>query len=348
MISCLMLVACLSTPTYASAPLSEHASTVQYRFHLVDPDFGLPNRPIEMGPDGNIWFGAEGSQRQAELGRLAPNGSIKYFPISGTTSIVVALGLGPNGTVTVGLFTGRNSAIGEMKTDGKPVFVYTAPSGVPVVGSSLSSDSNGNIFFGTNTGSQMAMARVSPAGHFKVFQCPLQACSSHFVQGVVRDSRGNFWFTYSYGSPEGAGRMTPDGTFKIFQLNGHYPPGPPALGSDGNIWFMDNYQGQYSEVVSITPGGSVTYNRVPSNFQYTTFGSIGVAPGKLWFDSALQLGSVTTQGIFLPFLIPPQPSSFNPFLGTIAIGSDGNVYVAQSQREIIEVILPTAQQTAKI
>jgi streptogramin lyase len=335
MINCLVLVACLSTPTYANLPLLNPAPTVQYRFFRVDSDFGLSTRPVETGPDGNIWFAAGNSNNQSELGRLAPDGSIKYFPVGGSLSLVVALGLGPNGTVTFGLYSG---SIGEMKTDGTLEFLYSVPSGAPIVGGPLASDAHGNIFYGTFAGSHIGIARVSSTGHFTVFKCAIRSCSEHYVQGVVRGVDGNFWFTYNYGSPEGAGRMTPGGAFTIFPLNSQYPTGPPVLGSDGNLWFMDNDQGQTAELVDVTPGGVATIHSMPSSFSYTVMGTIASAPGMLWFDSASQIGSFGIHGGFQPFLYPPQTGTAGA-LAEVAVGGDGNVYADRPPAQIIEVVL---------
>jgi streptogramin lyase len=153
-----------------------------------------------------------------------------------------------------------------------------------------------------------------------------------------------------------ATHLSPDNGWSLFRMpTANALPNVLALGSDGNLWFTEighNYNGIAAAIGKITPTGSVTEYRVPQQSGSNTPYSITPgAPGELWFTFAsgyannTYIGRITTAGVVSLLSVPTTHCS-SIVSGSIAYGSDGNVWFADPCGHDIIRMTPTGATTA--
>ena len=222
---------------------------------------------ITAGPDGNLWFTAEGGNGMwGAIGRITPSGTITYF--------------------TAGL---QGSSPQWLTNDSAPGSITAGP--------------DGNLWF-IDTGKAKAIGRITPSGTITEFTAGLPTDS--WPASIIAGPDGNVWFTdegcYGHDNATCAiGRITPSGTITEFTAGlhtGSYPTGsvPRAItaGPDGNLWFTD--QGSAREggalagpIGRITPSGQIT-EFFDGSIDSLSCGSITAGPdGNLWCTSAGQI-----------------------------------------------------------
>jgi len=177
---------------------------------------------ITAGTDGNVWFPESGEL----IGSITPRGLIREFNISPLYS-AYGITAGPDGNMW---FTDGGGGIGRITPAGavKGFSVQTGFNNYIAVGP------DGNFWI---TGYQIS--RVTPSG--QITQFPIVAG----VPAVAITARpdGTLWFTELGGG--GLGSITTSGLFTPYQaLSGQGNAQGIALGSDGNIWITDNFEGQ--------------------------------------------------------------------------------------------------------
>ncbi len=121
-----------------------------------------------------------------------------------------------------------------------------------------------------------------------------------------------------------ASDLVPVPSMKEFALpTSSSSPNGIAIGSDGNVWFIENGTNQ---VGRITAAGVITEYAIPtagSNLLDITAGP----DGNLWFieNAANKIGRITTAGVVTEFAVP----TVNSYLSRITAGPDGNVWFTE-------------------
>lgn len=137
------------------------------------------------------------------------------------------------------------------------------------------------------------------------------------------------------GSASAAGPRTSAAEAKEFTLPvTHATPGSIAAGPDGAMWFSfskTSYNGgasyAESEIGRITPGGKITYFKLPPNSSSGGVYALVAGPdGALWYLTRDAVGRMTTGGQVTEF---PHERIWGPIegdRGAITVGPDGNLW----------------------
>jgi len=126
----------LTGPALADIPSEEPIGKItQFPLPGQSPSPFL-NR-ITLGPDGNLWFTAGGTNR---IGRMTPDGKFSQFPIPTKGASPIDITVGPDGALWFTEFIGQ---IGRITTDGK-ITEFPIPGGA-----------SGGVFGITNGGTAL-------------------------------------------------------------------------------------------------------------------------------------------------------------------------------------------------
>ena len=311
---------------------------------------------LVLGPDGNVWFlegsgQAEATFAQEHIGRITPAGQISEFlipPFKGNRVAANQLAVGSDGNLwfTSNTFAGRNTLsngfIGRVTTAGV-ITEFGTPTAVsdPVA---IALGSDGHIWFTEE--SARAIGRITSSGQVTEFPMPSSCTAPCGPAGLmVRGSDGNLWFSTQF--PTGLGRITPTGQVSLFtdpnanQLDTIIAGTNLAVGSDGNVWFLESTGDVHDQVFSIgriTTAGQITEFLIPAfHGNRAQAHQLTAAPdGNLWFTSTTLtstgtqsngfIGRITTAGAITEFGTPTTVS--DP--GAIAVGSDSNVWFTET------------------
>jgi streptogramin lyase len=275
---------------------------------------------ITAGPDGNVWFT---ENRSNKIGQITPQGSIAEFPILPVTSNANPAGIttGPDGNVW---FTESNAnKIGRIMPDGTHNTEFSIPSSNsgPL---QITSGPDGGLWFSEVNAHKIG--RLDPAtGHVAEFPVSNVTAYSEGGTSLAFGPDGDLWFTEP--SANMIGRITPDGS-QIIELPiptpGSVPVGITA-GPDGNLWFVERNGNQIARInpsnYSVREFKIPTANSIPE--QVTT------APdGNLWFTeySADKIGRISPDGKIEEFATPISGS--RPY--SITAGPDGNIWFTEN------------------
>lgn len=188
-----------------------------------------------------------------------------------------------------------------------------APPGMDVT--TVAAGSDGNIWF-----AQMVpyIGRLASNGTVTEFAIP----SGHFANDITPGANGTLWFSEFRASK--IGRIAIDGTIKEFggprKLT--FPSGL-TLGSDGNIWFLD----QRGFIGRMTPRGEVTeFGGITTPGNDITLGP----DGNVWFTEGSDIGVITPSGQITNI---QNPKGIDTELIGIVAGPDGNLYVGERGKD---------------
>ncbi len=272
---------------------------------------------IVAGPDGNLWFNAEGSTRG--IGRITPSGTIAEFTAGlNPGSHPRGIALGPEGNLW---FTddGTTRAIGEITPAGA-ITEFTAglnPGSKPI---SIVLGPDGNLWF-TDDGTAPAIGRITPSGTITEFSAGLNAGSE--PNEISAGPDGNLWFTDT-GTVPAIGRVTPSGAITEFSA-GLPAKGKPygiAPGPSGNLWFADIGVPAIGE---ITTAGAIT--EFAEGLNGANPDAIAPGPdGNMWFATTGKIpviGQITPAGAVTEF---SAGLGLHSFPVSIAPGPDGNMW----------------------
>ncbi len=185
---------------------------------------------------------------------------------------------------------------------------------------------------------------------------------------LERGVGGDMWYTGARVIPDNEpftiGQITPAGAITEFPITVGTPrpyaeseyTGPTSIaqGSDGNMWFTDQYRNSEGRrfVGRITASGSITEFWIPigrrADLPETSVpGGIALgADGSMWFtDDGTNtagrnlIGRITTSGVITEYPIPT-PGSMP---GAIVLGSDGNMWFSEPGVNRIGSITPTGE-----
>lgn len=241
---------------------------------------------IAKGPDGNMWVAATG---YSELIKVAPDGTMTYYPVPNTESQLNGIVVGSDGNLWFA--ESNNNAIGKMTTDGV-LTEYTLP-GSYAAPTCVALGADGNVWFADAANN--VYGKIAPDGTVTEYPEPANAgilaiasgpdgdlymtdlnnnailkvstsgqlLASYTIPtakaqpyGLAAGPDGNIWFA-EFGVGK-IGRVTPSGTFAEFSLPSG-SPGPIAItaGPDGRVWFAEmGQEAGFGKIGYITTDGS--------------------------------------------------------------------------------------------
>lgn len=268
---------------------------------------------ITLGPDGNIWYTANGPTINNRVGKVTTSGSFTEYPNrTGGSKTLRAITKGSDGNVW---YSERINSSGLNR------IVSVTTSGTVVGQYSLS---------GSNTPTRMTLGpdgAVWYASSSKIGKITTSGAITEYgssgVEDIINGPDGNLWFvTSSPGSTSGntVGKITTSGVATYYSLSYNAQPQGIAIGSDGNLWFT---QHALNKIGMITPAGVLTEYSIP-----TAGGAQGIAAGSdgaLWFtrEGVGKIGRVTTSGVFSEYSVP---GASTVGIERIITGSDGAVW----------------------
>jgi streptogramin lyase len=208
---------------------------------------------------------------------------------------------------------------------------------------SITKGSDGNLWFtakGVNGIGQMNTAGALTG----MFTLGLTAEAE--PDDIVDGPEGDLWFTERRAGK--IGRITPQGSISEFEVPERPLLSGIAAGSDGNLWFTD-LSGAFISSISPSTGLVSSY---PVFTGVLT--SIVAGPGgALWFTNpaAEKIGRITTSGTVEEFGPIPSTSCAVgappncPFVDSIAVGSEGDLWFNEAMGDWIGRITPTGEIT---
>ncbi|MGH2713484.1 MAG: virginiamycin B lyase family protein, partial [Thermoleophilaceae bacterium] len=283
---------------------------------------------ITAGPDGNLWFVAEGTStiyRMTTGGAIDPPGGFQVP--SGPSSIpptdptfvppVDQITTGPDGALW---FTQpRDDQIGRITTGGA-IGEFTVPGTGPRP-EAITLGPDGNLWF-TAPGLNL-IGRIPPGNPSNIETFPGAGAGA---SDITSGPDGALWFTESHETANSIGRITTGATPTV---TSHFPV--PAVGADpsgitqgpgGGLWFTESAANQIGQ---ITTSGLIT------EYPGAGAGPSAIVVGRdgaLWFteSEASSIGRITTGGVITNHFPTPTPSS-EP--SDITAGPDGALWFSE-------------------
>jgi streptogramin lyase len=306
------------------APASAAAQAIQ---EFPVPAGSFPGG-ITTGPDGNLWFTAEGT---GDVGRMTPGGAVTMFDVTGPApgtptdvgfvAPVDQITPGSDGALWFTLpFEDR---IGRIATDGSfatfPIPGVTGPQP-----EAITPGPDGNVWF-TAPGINR-IGRIVPGGPPAITTFP---GASPGATDITAGPDGALWFTESF-APGSIGRMTTDGA-----TPSHF--GVPTAGSEpsgitpgpgGGLWFTESATNQI---------GQISTSGVVTEYPGAGAGPSAIEAGRdgaLWFTESEgnAIGRITTNGAVTNHFGLPNPGS-EP--SDITAGPDGALWFTEFQGQRI-------------
>jgi virginiamycin B lyase len=183
-----------------------------------------------------------------------------------------------------------------------------------------------------------AIGRVDLAGHYRLYR----TTGETYGIAVMRD--GTVFATEPYASR--IARVTPSGRVTEYPTP-TFDAGPAAItiGPDGNAWFTETGIGGTAKIGRITPEGRISEFPVPAQpyLSTTVAADLGtIIPGqdsRLWFTTALGIGSISTDGDVVTFELPEPASPAG-----LAAAADGTLWVTESALPRVDRLTPDGRQ----
>jgi streptogramin lyase len=281
---------------------------------------------IVLGPDDNLWFIDETG---AGLVRIAENGSIKEFALSGVlTGSAVSMTVGADKNFYV---LDESTNVVRVTVKGKAqLFAIPSGDGTSIDGLALGPD--GNVWFAEFN----HIGKITPAGKITEFAYP-PGFSTNQYGGVSAGSDGNVWFAESSGNA--IGRIVPkSGKITMFAIPVACTPASLVPAKDKNLWFA--CLANAPQLGSITPSGKIATYGIGGAFssnETEQFCSEG-PDGEPWCASGNDgnVFRVNTKAHTVTTFTPPLGSGVRP--DALAGGSDGNVWVDTVGGEIAVLV----------
>jgi streptogramin lyase len=306
------------------APASAAAQAIQ---EFPVPAGSFPGG-ITTGPDGNLWFTAEGT---GDVGRMTPQGAVTIFEVSDpnptqppTDPAFVApvdqITPGADGALwfTLPLY----DQVGRITTDGSAVQRFNI--GGPGGGErpeAITPGPDGNLWF-TAPGINH-IGRIVPSGSPGIQTFPGASPGASDIAAAD----GALWFTESFASS--IGRMTTGGAVtNHFGVTAGSEPSGITAGPGGGVWFTESAANQIGHISS---SGTVT------EFPGAGAGPSAIEAGRdgaLWFTESEgnAIGRITTNGAVTNHFGLPNPGS-EP--SDITPGPDGALWFTEFQGQRI-------------
>jgi virginiamycin B lyase len=291
---------------------------------------------IAAGPDGNVWFTENVSNR---IGQITHQGAISEFSISpGSNPNGIALGSDGN------LWFAETNAnkIGVMTAAG----VLSAEYAIPTANSDtrfITEGPDGNVWFTETVANKVG--RITPAGAIIEFALPGPYGSG--PQRITSGPDGNLWLTYD-SNPYAVVRLTPVGTITQFPVPQFYAivggqkvpiamlPNGITTGPGANLWVASDA----NAIFEVTPSGTfVNTYPVAGGSAYNGPGGVAFAPdGRVYFtaSSGSAVGWIELGGSFGYYLTP----SIRSEPQDITVGPDKNLWFTETFAQKIGCLAP--------
>ena len=262
-------------------------------------------KPAELAvaPDGAVWFTDNGT---AAVGRLAPDGTVRMFPVSGGRQ-PASIAIGPTGALWFTQYAWQTAAPGSAPPP---------PPGPPAIGQ-ISAD-------GTVTEFPLPTTDGNPMG---------DPMSGALPRGITAGPDGAMWFAES--GADQIGRITAAGTITEYPLPSrgtvHAFPDGLVPGPDDALYFNEALAGRLGRIDPET--GAITERQITpsesSPMGRAVGGPLVVGPdGAFWFgDGATTITRVTTLGKPTPFRVAPPADGIR----SIVSGPDGRLWFADQR-----------------
>lgn len=263
----------------------ESIGTITTYFDLTDFPTRNTDFPfdITLGPDGNLWYSASGSNR---IGYITPGGAFTTFPLPFELSQPEWITVGADGNLW---FTSPPlSNVGRITPTGD-VTVFDDPAFGRAVG--LTTGPDGNLWMTQSNGD---IVRFDPdTEQATVFTD--DAFSFIFEGNIKAGPDGNLWFV-DYGQDQ-IGRIDPDtGDIQLYTDNGNVDgPFEIAPGPGGDLWFT-SYDNDRIGRIDPDTGDIQTYTD-PTNALHGPVAITAGPDGNVWFTSdSTHIGRLTPTG----------------------------------------------------
>jgi virginiamycin B lyase len=280
---------------------------------------------ITLGPDGALWFTADGVVGQ--IGRITTSGApITIYQVNpgGSSISYPSMVGGPDGALW---FTdSQGSAVGRITTFGS-VLEYPTPShsSIPY---GITAGPDGALWFTESAAN--TVGRITTAGAITEYRIPAPGV---YPLGITAGPDGALWFVMGCSSgPQAIGRVTTSGQFTEYQLpaNAIACRSSIVTGPDGALWFTEFGA---SKIGRITTSGQISaFNLAPNGQpQGITAGKVGA----VWFTEAAAqanaIGRITIGGPVATYSIPTR---FSDPVG-ITSGPDQALWFTEAGRRKI-------------
>lgn len=301
---------------------------------FADPT-GIQSGDITRGPDGNVWFTEELSQR---VGRITPAGVVTEFAVPG--QVLAGIATGPDGNLWI---VDSAGTIFKMNPAGSILATFAVPHPADCVDdhqlSQIVAGPDAALWFTDEACSRVY--RITTAGAITDF--PVRPLDYTRPNAITVGPDGNLWFTEFGGDADSRisiGRLTPGGMLSEFKAPAvDMVPTSITAGPDGNLWFTDvsGVTGHGNQIWRVTPSG--VFTAFPISAAGVT--SITTGPdGKLWYTAYLgdQIGRLDpATGEVLTDIRVPTPEA-GPV--SIVTGADGKLWFHEARANQIGSIDP--------
>ena len=270
---------------------------------------------IAKGPDGNLWFTENGTDR---IGRITPYGVVTEFSVGITPGArPTGITAGPDGnmwfTEYAGNRIGRITPLGVVtefsvgiSANARPNFITAGP--------------DGSLWF--TEYSVHRIGRITTSGVVTEYSGMTPGA---FPERITLGPDGRLWFTEYTGNR--IGRIDVEGMVTEFStgISVNAGLGDITAGPDGNLWFTET---NGNRIGRITPNGLVTEFSAGIS---TGAGIVGITSGpdgNLWFTeySGNRIGRITPSGVVTEFNSGITANA-NP--NYIVKGPDGNLWFTE-------------------
>lgn len=274
----------------------EEASATSAATNQVLPDgqiteYELPSgsypRGIAAGPDGNLWFVADETNK---VGKITTSGKITEYSLP-EKSHPTGITAGPDGNLWVTELS--TSKIAKVTTSGT-ITEYSLP--VSSGPTAITAGPDGNLWYATCYSKKIG--KITTSGTITEYLPAANTC----LESITAGPDGNLWFTGS--SKSKIGKITTSGAVTEYSLPELSYPHAITSGPDGNLWYT-TFQGK---VGKITTAGVRTEYTLPVGAGPEQI--VKGADGNLWFTDSYRrkIGRMTTSGSLTEYALTGSPS----------------------------------------
>jgi streptogramin lyase len=293
---------------FGASLLLARASTAQVPVQITEFPVGGEAVPLTVGPDGNLWTWFSGTPY---VGRMTPSGTLTPFT-TGTAFPEIVFG---------------------HCVDGRDGGVWCSNGGGPIVRTDVSTGAT-SLFNGFPPGSGANDITLGPDGAIWFTDFGLNRVGRMTLSGVVTEYSipaafigprsitvgpdHALWFTSDNGQ---VGRLDTSGGGFLFYNLPEFPIliaqlGAITTGPDGNLWLSAFGSTGSTNIVRVTPGGSIT--EYPIGMSASNVLDITTGPdGALWFTENFgdKIGRMTVTGSFTEYNLAPGSGPFGITVG---------------------------------
>jgi virginiamycin B lyase len=244
---------------------------------------------VTAGPDKNMWFTEAYSNK---IGKITETGTITRFPVPTSDSVPAGIASGPDGNLW---FTeGSAGKIGKITPAGTIIEYPLSPNYSEPV--DIVAGPDGNLWFTTIYG----VGKITTGG--KIITYPLPTTGA-IPENIVKGPDGKLWFiervtvcvpghshcvnVHSFK----IGKITIAGSITEYPLASTTIAASFTVGSDGNLWFLDNASRQIGK---ITITGKISEYPLPADNELAE--TIVAGPdGNLWLTESAENATIVNK-----------------------------------------------------